>query len=325
MDDPPHRQRLTLKPGSPLDFGEFLMRRWADGDRVGRRLFHDVRTRGYVGSVSNLERLLPTWRRGARPQTSSRPQRAEPTQESPAIDPATGWRISPMVAASLCMKPTPTLTPSEAAKVAALREASPSFVTMRRLAMRFRGLLRGSDPRELDRFIDGARRSGVPPLQQFARTLTPRHRGRETCHCGAMEQRPGRRSDQPTENSQARYVRPRGHRTLAGANAPAQSRKVTQSPIECQATLCECRGVRIDTCKVGLALPCILERTATNAELATRSAGSVAEIALYCLALNGSGLRTARHRTSGSSPSLRPRRRNRLQPAAKYAAHNGER
>ena len=42
------------------------------------------------------------------------------------------------------MKPTPTLTVSEAAKVGALKEASPSFVAMRRLAMRFRGLLEAS-------------------------------------------------------------------------------------------------------------------------------------------------------------------------------------
>src|SRR5208283_3850987 len=38
--------------------------------------------------------------------------------------------------------------------------------------MRFRGLLRGSDPRELDRFIDDAWRSGLPSIQQFARTPT---------------------------------------------------------------------------------------------------------------------------------------------------------
>ena len=69
------------------------------------------------------------------------PAKVDPLGETPAIDPTTGWQISPMVAASLCMKPTPTLTPSEAAKVGALKEASPSFVVMRRLAMRFRGLL----------------------------------------------------------------------------------------------------------------------------------------------------------------------------------------
>jgi transposase len=69
------------------------------------------------------------------------------------------------------MKPTPTLTPSKAAKVGALKEASPSFVVMRRLAMRFRGLLQGANPSKLDRFLHDARRSGLPSMQQFARTL----------------------------------------------------------------------------------------------------------------------------------------------------------
>lgn len=39
---PLHRRRLALKPSSPLYFQEFLARRWAEGDRVGRRLFHDL-------------------------------------------------------------------------------------------------------------------------------------------------------------------------------------------------------------------------------------------------------------------------------------------
>ena len=42
---------------------------------------------------------------------------------------------------------------------------------MRRLAMRFRGLLTGSDPSKLDRFLHDARRSGLSSMQQFARTL----------------------------------------------------------------------------------------------------------------------------------------------------------
>ena len=177
MEDLPDRQRSTIKPSSPLYFQEFLERRWAAGDRSGRRLFHDVRNRGYIGSFSHLERLLSTWRKGAPPgQTPSPPPqpppaKVEPLGETPAIDPTTGWQISPMVAASLCMKPTPTLTPSEAAKVGALKEASPSFVVMRRLAMRFRGLLQGANPSKLDRFLHDARRSRLPSMQQFARTL----------------------------------------------------------------------------------------------------------------------------------------------------------
>jgi Transposase len=176
LDVLPDRRRSLLKPSSPLYFQEFLARRWAEGDRVGRRLFHDVRRRGYLGALSHLERLISTWRRrdsasvGA-PTQPSPPLKTEPVGEARAVDPATEWQISPTVAASLCMKPSPTLTPSGAAKVVALNEASPSFVEMQRLAMRFRGLPSGSDPSKLDRFLHDARRSGLSSMQQSARTL----------------------------------------------------------------------------------------------------------------------------------------------------------
>jgi hypothetical protein len=128
----PHRRRMALTLSSPFYFQDFLARRWAEGDRVGRRLFQDVKRRGYTGSFSHLERLLSAWRRADRPATC---QRKEPIEEARPIDPATGWQISPVGAAALCMKPTPMLTPSQTAKVAALKEASPSFLVMRRLAM----------------------------------------------------------------------------------------------------------------------------------------------------------------------------------------------
>ena len=168
---PLHRRRLALKPSSPLYFEEFLTRRWADGDRVGRRLFHDLQHRGYTGSFSNLERLLSTWRAGSRDKKPSKQQSNKPI-ESPAVDPATGWLISPVVAASLCMKATRRLTPAENAKVVVLKQASPSFVILRQLAMRFRGILHGDDPDKLHYWLHDAKHSGVRPMQQFARTLS---------------------------------------------------------------------------------------------------------------------------------------------------------
>jgi hypothetical protein len=68
------------------------------------------------------------------------------------------------------MKPTSMLTPSEVSNVGVF-EASLSFVAMRGLAMRFRGLLRGADPSKLGRFLHDARRSGLRSMQPFARTL----------------------------------------------------------------------------------------------------------------------------------------------------------
>ena len=80
----PDRQRSTIKPSSPLYFQDFLARRLAAGDRVGRRLFHDVRARGYVGSFSHLERLLSTWRTGVQAQESSPPKKIESLGEGRA-------------------------------------------------------------------------------------------------------------------------------------------------------------------------------------------------------------------------------------------------
>lgn len=54
---PPDRNRAALRPTSPRHFEQFLAERWKAGDRCGRRLFHDVRRRGYEGSFSNLERV----------------------------------------------------------------------------------------------------------------------------------------------------------------------------------------------------------------------------------------------------------------------------
>jgi transposase len=60
------------------------------------------------------------------------------------------------------------LTARQAAKVAALKGASPDFVAMRALAMRFRGVLRSKDVKQLDRWLDDAQRSGIYAMQRFA-------------------------------------------------------------------------------------------------------------------------------------------------------------
>jgi transposase len=162
------RHPMPLKPSSPSYFQEFLSRQWEAGNRLGRHLFHDIKHRGYTGSYSHLERLLAKWRR---PTHGKETKPEFPSEETKAIDPATGWQISPIVAGFLCVKPRGMLTPPQAVKVAALKQASPSFVVMRQLAMRFRGILRGNDADKLSQWLDDAQRSGIASMQRFARTL----------------------------------------------------------------------------------------------------------------------------------------------------------
>jgi transposase len=171
----PERRERMPKPTSPRYFRDYLADRWAKGCRGGRQLFEEIQQRGYRGSRSNMERLLGKWRGAQRtalaPITTSSPTVSPVTTTAlplRAIDPVTGWAISPIVGAALCIKPRGLLTARQAVKVAALKNASPDFVAMRALAMRFRGVLHSKDVKRLDKWLDDAQRSGIYAMQRFA-------------------------------------------------------------------------------------------------------------------------------------------------------------
>ncbi|MBB4233060.1 hypothetical protein GGD56_006963 [Rhizobium mongolense] len=114
---PPDRRRAALQPTSPRYFEAFLIQCWKDGNCCGRHLFHDIKHRGYTGSFSNLERLLATWRRAAKPGKDKDNAVPAPIvladqadDNAPVRDPQTGHLISPVIAAALCIKPRGALT-----------------------------------------------------------------------------------------------------------------------------------------------------------------------------------------------------------------------
>jgi transposase len=63
------------------------------------------------------------------------------------------------------------LTPGQVATVDALKSALPDFTAMRRLAMRFRGILRSKDIQKFGVWLDDAQQSGIYAMQRFARTV----------------------------------------------------------------------------------------------------------------------------------------------------------
>jgi hypothetical protein len=117
-----------MPPSSPGYFENYLSQRWAAGCTHGRYLFWDIRYQGYTGSYSHLQKFLATWRLTSS-ETLAASQPSEP--ENPALDPTTGWQILPIDAAWLCLKPRGQLTPSQAVKIDALKQASPGSVSPR--------------------------------------------------------------------------------------------------------------------------------------------------------------------------------------------------
>ena len=162
----PQRNAAAPKTSSSRCFEEYLSRRWSEGCLRGRRLFQEIKARG-TGSFSNLERLLAKWRNPKR--KVARP--APPAPRAPSIDPVTGRLISLIVAAAPCVKPRGTLTSAQAAKVDALKGEWPEFAAMRRLAMRFRGILRSENSSKLAVWLKDVQLSGLYAMQRFARTL----------------------------------------------------------------------------------------------------------------------------------------------------------
>ncbi len=165
----PPRRIMTPKPSSPAYCQEHLARRWAEGCKSGRRLLPEIQRLGYTGSCSHLERLLTRWRAAGPDRLAVTAAPADPPPA--ATDPATGHLISPIIAAVLCMKPRPLLTPRQVAKVQASKDASQDFVVMRRFVMRFRGIMHSGDAEKLTVWIDNVRHSGIYAMQRFGRSL----------------------------------------------------------------------------------------------------------------------------------------------------------
>jgi transposase len=169
FETPPDRKRAVLKRSFAWYFEEYLKQPGENGIRSGNALLPLIQQRGYEGSLSNLQRLLAGWRR-AEKQEQEGPIREHQILE-PVRDPETGHAISPVIATALCIKPRRKLTLEQARKVEALKAGSPAFTTMRRLAMRFNGILRGRKADPLPAWIGNTIKTGLAPIVRFARTL----------------------------------------------------------------------------------------------------------------------------------------------------------
>jgi hypothetical protein len=173
--DLPEPSAMAPKPCTPAYFGAFLERSWAEGTTKVRHLFSDIRHRGYTGSYSQLARFLAPWRNsspsGDAGELPSLDLEAHAPPRVRTLDPMTGRQISPLTAAALCVKPRGRMTARQIVNVDALKAESADFTTMRALAMRFRGLLRGGPVERLDIWLNDARASGIYGMRRFVRTL----------------------------------------------------------------------------------------------------------------------------------------------------------
>jgi transposase len=165
LDGLPDRRTMAAKTTTAERFRVYLARRWAEGCTMGRDLLAELRPLGFTGSLTNLQRFLSPWRRAQFLTMAGLPA---PHPATERIQPPTHPAVPPIAAAALCIKPRGQLTGEQAEKVDMLKAASAEFASMRDLAMRFRGILKGADPGKLAPWLDDAPGSRIHCMRQFA-------------------------------------------------------------------------------------------------------------------------------------------------------------
>ncbi len=167
LDTLPERAIMAPKTTTPAAFRSYLAQRWSAGRTMGRELLVEIKSLGYTGSLTHLQRLLNRWRRAHFAAEAGAPA----LQTAVILENTTAPVVSPIVAAMLCIKPRGSLTQQQEAQVDKLKAESTEFTTMRKLAMRFRGIMRSAEPERLDAWLHDALGSGIHGMRQFAITL----------------------------------------------------------------------------------------------------------------------------------------------------------
>lgn len=146
---------LTARPrGSRLaaPFIDYLEQRWSEGCRNARRLFRELKEKGYRGSDVTIRRVTRQWRKPV-PMLMKTPPLKLP---------------SPRTLTWLLLKPVEKLKEEERRMVAALLQSSPAIKRGCELIEEFRGMIRGRKVEALTSWLESARQSNLVELENFA-------------------------------------------------------------------------------------------------------------------------------------------------------------
>lgn len=155
-----HRRRQSvLDPYIP-----YILRRWEEGCRNGRKLFREVQEQGYSYSESNVGRLVAELRRSDGLDGVSKKRRAP---NNIAAQAAPGTRH----VATLFLRRKWKLTEEQAAYLDRLRASDETVSSAYEFAQRFAAMVRNLDGERLEEWLAEVESCEVPALRKLAVSL----------------------------------------------------------------------------------------------------------------------------------------------------------
>ncbi len=160
LPGPPSRMRLPRRAAALDPYAPYLCERWAAGCRNGKRLWREIRERGYMRSYANVARLVARWRREARAG------QVADTAPHAAVCPPT-----PREVAGLMLRRSGSASATERAFLTALCARDEVIARACALAQEFAVLVRERRGGQLDTWLREASEGGVVELRRFAAGL----------------------------------------------------------------------------------------------------------------------------------------------------------
>jgi transposase len=162
-------------------FVPYLTERWNAGEQNARRLWREIRDRGFPASDVHVRRLVTAWRTPSPDQAAAgSPLPAKPEVVYYSVH-KTRW---------LLMKPTNDLSEPEAAYVAMLKRLCPHIATAQQLVTAFWMILSEHVPGRLPEWLERCEQSGMSELVGFAQGIRRDFAAVQAAVCSRWNQGP---------------------------------------------------------------------------------------------------------------------------------------
>ena len=165
--------RSRRRRPSPLDaYVSYLRQRWKEGEQNGERLYAELQTRGYAGSILALYRYLNRWRPPRMLQEKPEPSKRRPRRSKKTVpSPGPFDECNAKQAVWLYLRSPDELSETEQEQLTFFRQVHPSLELVYQLVQEFTTMVRALQGERLETWLADVRASHIPELLRFVKAL----------------------------------------------------------------------------------------------------------------------------------------------------------
>ncbi len=165
LEEPPPRRAYKRKKSVLDPYVPYLFRRWNEGCHNGKKLYREIREKGYRNSEEICARFMAQLRRA---EANGKPPSSVPRARKSSV---AGLSPPSKNVAALFMRREEKLNDEQEAYLQRLCDADGALADARRLTQEFNGMARDLEGEKLDGWLEEAEACAAPAMRRFAAGL----------------------------------------------------------------------------------------------------------------------------------------------------------